>query len=396
MNLESENAARKFANGLMKRSEADRIQPRRARTSAAITTMILCLTGAELSAGNSCDPDDKALELFTYAQLAERPTDIKPNEQQCVHDGWQDGVPRRAQLTPIPITEQDVKGLKSRVAEWERNVLVELPTNAEQRAEHPNLLYIGCEEDHTPIDVAVELRLFRAPESGDLVELRVVKRTTRNGTGAWETIQVGGDVLRMPGTDWFNLETARANFYGEDCAFGATQYAVFTLCEDAHRNVDSPKRPSLLTRGRTPILVGHSMGAAATQFIMAAGNPRLADCPRIDGYAFGSIGINEKLLTDGPPVKGRLTSYLSACDVISQQFGRRVQPGHLFTLSGSRTHTVDEIQDDLCNCVRGKGRHKLVDRGARERARANMCLCPMRFSGQMRRSARMYCALINK
>ena len=219
----------------------------------------------------------------------------------------------------------------------------------------------------------------------------VVGRTNDNGrdpAGAWVPLEVSGNVISLPGTDWEEIATIGSNLFGKYCAFPAARFAVLKLCEWANTSregesiTDDESITSVLTQGQTPTLVGHSLGAAAAQFIASSDPIGLPQCPDISAYAFGSIGVAADVIGAQPDGE-RLKSYLSECDGYAQSFGWRTQPGHLFLLSGpeNENHYIDDIQEDLCKALKGAAGRCVVERGRADVAPRNSCLCPRNFSG---------------
>lgn len=131
-----------------------------------------------------------------------------------------------------------------------------------------------------------------------------------------------------------------------------------------------------------PVVVGHSLGGAAAQFIATSRASRRSDvwptCPGVNAYAFGSIGLTRSSVG---AIRGTLKTYASDCDwLVSNRrspFADRVQTGHLFTLS-SNSHFIDSIQRDLCEYLRGDENHVFHIHGSSERPQGNRELCERR------------------
>ena len=353
-------------------------------TALAITALVLSFVAAAAQ-HEPCGSQDTLVDLFNYSQLAERPTDVGTDEPTTCEYG-QDGKTADAdQLTEIAVTNTHATRLQARLH-------TELNDNTFARALDvaPNALYVGCHYLFETIEIAVELRLFRRPEQGDLVRPEVVGRLQGSGDGTWTPLKLSGDVVSLPGTKWSRPQNVVANLFAEHCAFPAARFAVLALCQEAHVARDARDRPSILTPGTAPTLVGHSLGATTAQFIMSTPADNLPACPQISAYAFSSLGLEESDVAPNGAIFGALTSYVSTCDWMAQlePFDEQLQPGHLFTLSNSDSHYLDDIQEDLCICLRGDGYNRLVYRGKSRLPPSNTSLCPHRPSGQMRRTVR--------
>lgn len=187
----------------------------------------------------------------------------------------------------------------------------------------------------------------------------------RNEDQAWAPLEVvyrhpDPPLIRFAGTNVFDLDQIRADFFGESCVFPAARYVFDVLCE-AHRTgglyPDDRARADL---DPIPTLVGHSLGGAVVQYIaLHRSQPQQEGQPECDGvkaYAFGSIGL--KSTPDEAQVQqpSSLKTYVSHCDWMNQVFfGSRVQSGRIVSID-SWEHVLDGIQDDICKCMRGSGK----------------------------------------
>lgn len=361
-----------------------RTRSRMAQQGSAIVILAIGFAMPASGQANTCVEEATLIELFKYSQFAERPDDFRAGEDWTCNYGPNGETATPDMLMPIKVEDDEVKNLDAQVKRGrdDDRAFVEGRTKA------ANVLYIGCSTWRTPgIDIAVELRLYSRPTgASDIVQTDVVGRTNDNdrGPGAWLPLEVSDNVISLPGTDWSERLTPGSNFFGRYCAFPAVRFAVLKLCERAYASLEDESITSVLTQGQSPTLVGHSLGAAAAQFV-ASSDPqtqRSLHCPDISAYAFGSIGVAEDAI-GAQPDGDRLKSYLSECDGYAQKFVWRTQPGHLYLLSGPKNenHLIDEIQEDLCNALAGVESYCIIDRGRADAAPQNSCLCPRNFTG---------------
>ena len=361
-----------------------RTRSRMAQQGAAIVILAIGFAMPASGQTNTCVEEATLIELFKYSQLAERPDDVEADEDRSCNYGPNGETATSDELMPIKVEDDEVKNLDAQVKRGrdDDRAFVEGRTKA------ANVLNIGCSTWRTlGIDIAVELRLYSRPTgASDIVQTDVVGRTNDNdrGPGAWVPLEASGNVISLPGTNWEEIVTPGSNLFGKYCVFPAARFAVLKLCEWAYASLDDESITSVLTQGQSPTLVGHSLGAAAAQFI-ASSDPqtqRSLHCPGISAYAFGSIGVAEDTI-GAQPDSDRLKSYLSECDGFAQAFGWRTQPGHLFLLSGpeNESHYIDEIQADLCKTLDGVESYCVVEIGTADVAPRNSCLCPRNFRG---------------
>ena len=354
--------------------------------AVAIATLALCLTGHHSAQAQPCGPEPILKSLFNYSQLAERCQRGETCERTTCQYGSNGQTVSPDPLDDIDIVSDDraelITKLRRQLMAFEDNAFLE---------ETDGALYVGCRGLFNTVKIAVELRLHSRTNQGDLIRPTVVGRQPGNNDQGWTPLVPEGEVLTLPGTDWsWDTNTVLANLFGERCAFPSARFAVLAMCEQAQLGLDQPDTQSILTPGTTPTLVGHSLGATTAQFIMSAGGARLPQCPRIDAFAFSSIGLDAANVALPAPIAGTLTSYASDCDGMAQLpgFHDEVQPGHLLVLSGSNSHLLNAVQDDLCTCLSGDGQHRLADRGRPNPPPQNITLCPETLSDQYGRNTR--------
>ena len=346
--------------------------------AVAITTLALSLTSHHSAEAQSCGPEPILKTLFNYSQLAERPKERETGETTTCQYGSNGQTVSPDPVNEIDLTENGraelINDLRRQLMTFEDNAFIE---------ETDGALYVGCNEWFGTVKIAVELRLYKRTNQDDLIRPTVVgrQRNDNDNDGGWEPVKLDGDVLTLPGTNWsMDTNTVLANLVGERCAFLSARFAVLKMCEQAHDAEDRTGISSILTPGTTPTLIGHSLGATTAQFIMSAPGAGLPDleCPRIDAFAFSSIGLNEANVVSPTPVAGTLKSYASECDWMAQLpgFHNNFQSGRLFVLSNSDSHLLDTVQGDLCTCLRGVGNHRLRDMGRPTPPPSNIALCP--------------------
>ena len=351
-------------------------------TPGAIVVLAICVGLVSPTAlSQACAPTDQIVnELFRHSQLAERHTD-RERDESCSADGTtfvhvigDDPNPRA-----VPISDDDLDELKNQLREAISNrALAERPSNPD----NINTLYVGCgDEIFNLFDVAVEMRFYRRDIGADIVQLDVVYRQG-DGDDGWRPLI---DIFVFPGTPIGNpLEVRQwlANFSGEGCPFTAARFAVYAMCEHASAEEGDVSDSSLRMEDGMPVVVGHSLGGAATQFIATSRSSREDNgwptCPGVDAYAFGSIGLTPSSVGS---IRGTLKTYASDCDWLVSDpnfpFSDRIQAGHLFTLS-SNSHLIDSIQHDLCGCLRGDENHELYVNDPSEPPQTNRDLCEHR------------------
>ncbi|MDD9982307.1 MAG: hypothetical protein OXU81_13270 [Gammaproteobacteria bacterium] len=340
----------------------------------AIATLALSLTGHHSAQAQPCGPEPILRKLFNYSQLAER----CPRGVTCERTTCQYGSNGQT-VSPDTLEEIDLVGdgraeliasLRNKLMAFEDSGFLE---------ETDGALYVGCQNLFDTVKIAVELRLHSRTNKGDLIRPTVVGRQPGDNDQGWKPLVLEDEVLTLPGTDWsWDTNTALTNLFGERCAFPSARFAVLEMCAQANPGPDEPSTPSILTPGTRPTLIGHSLGATTVQFIMSAPGDGLPQCPRIDAFAFSSIGLNAANVASPTPIAGTLKSYASDCDWMAQLpgFHNEVQPGHLFVLSGSQSHLLNSVQDDLCKCLRRDGQHYLADMGRPDPTPENITLCP--------------------
>ena len=232
-------------------------------------------------------------------------------------------------------------------------------------------------------DVAVEMRFYRRNIGADVIQLDVVYRHGDDDNDWLPFIDPdSGEIIVIPGTATNIMRELRhwlASSAGEGCPFPAARFAVYAMCERANPEERDAYDSSLRMEDGMPVVVGHSLGGAAAQFIATSRSPRESNgwptCPGVNAYAFGSIGLTSSSVGT---IRGTLKTYASDCDwLVSNRhspFAGRVQTGHLFTLS-SDSHLIDSIQRDLCACLRGDGNHVFHIHDLSEPPQGNRDLC---------------------
>ena len=337
-------------------------------TRFLIAVLVLCFVSPP-ALSQSCGPHERVKELFRYSQLAERLGDQKKDHADG--SACASLVPKRK---PIPVPAQwwanfDASSLQEVVGnQTNGETFVESPSGDEKN----NTLRVGCRGKI--VDWAVEIRFYRRLDiDADYVQLQVVGKPSDNTDVNWEIPVIGPDgTVTLPGTRWSDPGLVRSNLDGEDCAFPAAKFTLYDMCKRA----DSLRRDD---NGYLTV-VGHSLGGAAAQFIASSWPSQGSDdawpkCPGVNAYAFGSTGLELPSDDHQVVVRGTLISYISVCDEFAKVFPSRVQAGHLFTLSPTRSHLIDSIQKDLCECLIGAGNHQFNDYGAVDSPPANKSLC---------------------
>ena len=342
------------------------------------------------------EPRNTVKKLFEYSQLAERHIDRTVDEPiGCPDDNTTMHVPD-VQMSLIEVPSYwAVERFKDAFDENYRMWLQELgiqsggevfvdPTSADTRS---NMLRVVCQDQFFPFDAGIEMRFYRRTTGADVVQLKVVGRPPNDSNAEWVVPEIDSDgIITLPGTTWSKRwsEQAISNFAGEYCGFPAVNFVVDAICAGAIQAREKEESFWLnVDENEKLTLVGHSLGGAAAQFIATSslsqkGNDNWSFCPGVDAYAFGSIGLKEpQRRALRKTVRGTLTSYASECDGLTQiLFPGNVQAGHLFTLSNTEKHLIDDIQDDLCNCLRHQGNHQFIDRSGAASLPRNMSLCP--------------------
>ena len=215
-----------------------------------------------------------------------------------------------------------------------------------------------------------------------IFQTEVVVRAQDNAVANWLTIEIDDgppSTITVPGTNIEDVRQIVSNFVGEDCVFPAARIVVDALCakyDSRQRRFDfENQNPSSAT------LVGHSLGGAAVQYI-AHSRPDTEteqesegrQCSEITAYAFGSIGMQQ--LPDGgnSSFRGNLETYVSDCDWLAQfLFAKKVQTGHITSISPSNSHGIDGIQSDICGCI--SGNHNILKREASYNLSQNLDIC---------------------
>lgn len=356
-------------------------------STASAIVLALCLglvSPAALS--QSCGPGQVVDELFRHSQLAERLEDREDRgKESCsmerttlVHAAYDQPF-----LVPDPLTDptsdEDFNNrLRNAIGD---RALVARPRNPE----NTHTLYVGCEDEILKFDVAVEMRFHRRDNSADVIQLDVVYRED-DGDDEWSPfIDPGsGEIIVLPGTEIDNPRETRqwlASIAGERCAFPAARFTAYAMCEHANTEEEGvASDSSLRMEGGMPVVVGHSLGGAAAQFIATSRPSQESNgwpaCPGVHAYAFGSIGLTH---SNVGPIRGILKTYASDCDwlVSRYPFSDKVQTGHLFTLP-SKSHSIDSIQRDLCGCLRGDENRVLHIHDSSAQPQSNSALCELR------------------
>ena len=288
---------------------------------------------------------------------------------------------------PAPNSETLKKGLRKVV---NQRAFAESPSSEERHEEEDevvNVLYVGCRNEMNLLgfdfDLAVEMRFFRREPGADVIQMDVAGKPSNNTSATWDpVIGPDGRIIPLPGTNLSQMRQILSDFGGEGCVFPAAKFAVYAMCNRADGAESGDGfNSSLSTENGRPTLVGHSLGGAAAQFIASSRRPPTGrnwpDCAGVIAYGFGSIGLKPTGPNDHPSPGGTLTAYASECDWLVQPlFADKVQTGHLFTLSSTTGHSIDDIQRDLCKCLRGNENHALLDYGLPESPPDNRSLCP--------------------
>lgn len=332
-------------------------------------------------------------ELFRYSQLAERPSDRLHERTDC-SDNESTHASAVQYVYPLPLPKSwsgahfDLR-LKEIIGSQTGGMpFVESPPDNQEI----NTLHVGCRDQIWSFDAAVEMRFYRRNTGADVVQLRVVVRPGDDTNADWVVLEIDSDgIVTIPGTALSRSSQAISNFVGEDCVFPAAKFAVYAMCEQAHQAEEKGETSDfrLGTENGKLTLVGHSLGGAAAQFIANSWPSQVDDqswpnCPGVNAYAFGSIGLEPPDAGQRPTVEGTLISYVSACDWIAQSapFSQRVQAGNLFSLSlTANSHTIDSIQEDLCSCLRQVGNHEFNDYGKPDFPPSNESLCHPQWGG---------------
>jgi len=304
----------------------------------------------------SCGPEETVKKLLKHSHLAERLEDQQGYydvNSQCanhVPDRDQIYLPNHWNSEEFASVLQEVVGTKTN-----RETFVE-----DERGS--NTLRVGCRD---LVDWAVEMRFYREQSTGaDSVLMQVVGKVGEQSDADWEIPVLRDGIVTIPGTDFFDPSQIRSNFSGQECAFPAVKYTLFKICEDAKEH--GKEAWLRLDEDDRLIVVGHSLGGSAAQFIASSWPSSVSEesypeCPGVDAYAFGSTGLEPA--TEYPPtIHGSLISYISSCDQLVRLFPR-VQAGHLLTLSPTSSHSIDSIQGDLCNCLNEEGDFQFNDYG---------------------------------
>lgn len=370
--LENPRLQSRQASADVRHSSAGVTGSRSLSTAGAIVVLALCLGLVSTTAlSQACVPTDVVSELFRYSQLAERP-EAREAEEPCSTENT-----RYPQPFPVPAFDEDLRRqLQDAIGD---RALVERPRDTE----NTNTLYVGCKNEILNFDVAVEMRFYRQEVGADVNQLDLVYRQG-DGDNEWSPFidPRSGDIIAFPGTDLSDLRQWLANSAGEHCPFPAARFAVYSMCMHANSREGSASASSLRMEDGMPIVVGHSLGGAAAQFIATSRPLQESNgwptCPGINAYAFGSTGLTPSSLGT---IHGTLKTYASDCDWlvsnINFPFADRVQTGHLFTLS-SNSHLIDSIQDDLCSCLRDDAPRMFRVHDPSELPQTNWALCQFR------------------
>ena len=287
------------------------------------SALVLCLVSPP-ALSQACAPHGTAelKELFVYSQIAERPSDRvdrrgNPEPTDC-SDGTETQVPDLISI-PVPAPSGDTLngGLRQIVNE---RAFAESPSGEQEQEEgHQvvNVLYVGCRNELElfgfDFDLAVEMRFFRREPGADVIQMDVVRKPSHNASAGWDPfIDPDGNITTIPGTSWDQMRQILSNVGGEDCVFPAAKFTVYAMCNRANGAASGDGSNSLLRTendGR-PTLVGHSLGGAAAQFIASSRRPPTGgnwpDCPGVNAYAFGSIGLQPTGSDDHPSEGGTL------------------------------------------------------------------------------------------
>ena len=288
-----------------------------------------------ISLSQSCEPTDEVRELFEYSKIAERLED-RENNESCLTGGiplaYGAGANPLAVPDPLANPESDEDFEAQLRGAVNRRAFVERSSDPDIN----HVIYVGCEDETLWFDAAIEMRFYRQDQSPDTIHFNAVYRE-RNSINQWSSFidhnlidPNSSETLVFPGAEQ-ELRQWIASTSGENCVLPAARFAVYAICEHAE-NGGAPDS-SFRMEGSMPIVVGHSLGGAAAQFIATSRQPEEGviwpTCPGVHAYAFGSIGLEDS--SDGE-VRGTLKSYASSCDWVASFFPERVQTGELFTL----------------------------------------------------------------
>ena len=376
---------------------------------ALAATAFLCAgsDAAQQPCGQSGDIDT----LFKFSQRAERPQDQLNESLNCPAEGAILTVPNLP-AEPFPSWTTDAVTEALLAGEAPGSPFPEL-------SQDPPRLYVVCPRIDIDIDIgigirsirrdiAVEMMVLRTESGADTVRLDVVTREpddpqNERSAGEWTPVIGPQGLITFPGTDPDDWTQILANFFHEPCLFPAAHLALHALCTVPNTTPPSDSRGTARTSetsagpvnrwlriddyGR-PIVVGHSLGGAVTQYIAISKPPEGRStggdsenaCSGVNAYTFGSTGLITQTAGDAHPIYGNLTSYASDCDFLVHcvpSFRGRVQPGHVFTLR-SDTHWIDDIQEEICNCRQWAGSQVLHDHGTRAQPPENRSLFGLR------------------
>ena len=343
-----------------------------------------------IALSQSCEPTDEVVrDLLKYAHIAERSED-RSGDEPCLsaRTTLSYGSGDKSLTAYNPFTKLDFDHFKSRLEMVfdGQPVFVEQPKDPE----NTHTLYVGCEDEVINFDVAVEMRFYRPRgDSAEVIRLGMVYRDKNSGAQQSQTIYSNLEkIMVLPGAH--GRSQRLASIKPEQCTFPAAKFAIYAMCEHAvtMKKEGTDRDSSSRMNNSMPIVVGHSLGGAAAQFIATSRQSEeegiWPTCPGVHAYAFGSIGLKkESVMTNGEfvPTRGTLKTYVSKQDQVisslSVLFSDNLQLGRIFTFP-SDSHGIDEIQKDLCWCLKENVNCPLRYHGSPELPLSNKALYDLR------------------
>ena len=344
---------------------------KKAWTFAAVA-ICAASTGLNVSADDSCADDVECLKaLFKYSQLAERPADRMKDTPECTGVGGAFDQPNALRTPDADVRRMIITEINERLEGNELGAT----SQWSPKENEANTMYVGCPVESGALGTV--LRLFEGVR-GLLVQTDAAVKSP-DDTG-WVPLQptMGADgTITFPGTDPSDWDQIVSNFQGEGCVFDATRVAVDVLC--AAYNLEGPHLELGNMESNPATLTGHSLGGAAVQYvtIRAAEVPKSShewECASVQGYAFGSIGLTDSASAGNDGTA--LETYVSQCDWLTDAVARdNRQTGQITVRSNSRSHFIDAIQDDICECIQGTGECRAYVASTGQRPPTNKSIC---------------------
>lgn len=333
--------------------------------------------------------------LFRYAQIAERP---KHENNQFMEDcSWNGAtiVEAPKNILPLQLTGE-IEGILSALeASGIEGAYLE-PGNID------GSLAIGCKGTNGGPNLPLHLKVNAYYGlARDLLNLdfsfsaEFVNRAGNIGTRSIWAPYIDKDtdmiIFSNRGTDPLDIEQIITNYIGDECAFPAMKIAVSHVCDAFRQELKSEFEANRFNIGENQLedirgsirasnlnfstaLTGHSLGGQAVQYVVD-NMPRacLANLPNTNdslrSYAFAST----RNPTQEPEENGSqsalnnqsiLESYLISGDQILERLGLgQGQTGRVITYlpdswfqSPLETrHSIEAIQDSVCDCLRKDG-----------------------------------------